>query len=111
MGINKKYESNPTKAYANSDGQVVSRTLFGVVERGDMPLNSGFGEDVIIEVEPSAIHRSNGDQLLRVRVDTVPQDTITTSPDTAAEAADTMLSLKRDGVVNDVGFRAEYRAD
>jgi hypothetical protein len=102
MGIERKYETDRRQDYAvPGAGQVVSRSMFAVVERGDMPLDGGFGEAEIVEVEsPDA-------EPLRVRVDTVPQDTIATTPDTAARAAAAMQSLSH-GDRGQLGFKVEY---
>ena len=95
MEVTKKYEANVGKAYADKEhGQVISRSLFAVVERGDMPLDSGFSEAEIIEVEsPTAAEADGQDKTLRIRIDSVPQDTIATDPDAAASAAAVMQGL------------------
>lgn len=94
MSVKKTYETDRKRDYAAaSNGQVVSRSLFAVIERGDMPLDGGFGEAE-----------------LRVRIDTVPQDTVATSPDTAARAATAMQSLS-DDYGNRLGFRVDYQAN
>lgn len=112
MGITKKYESDTAKAYADrSHGQVVSRSLFAVVERGDMPLDGGFGEAEIIEVEPTAETKASGQgKPLLVRIDTVPEDTIAISPDSAASAAIAMQSLSH-GERGPLKFKTQYLAD
>lgn len=105
MGVKKIYETNRGQAYAkNEGGQVVSRSLYAVVERGDTPLDSGFGEETLIEIEPET------GAPVHLRIDTVPQDTIATSPDAAARAASVIQSLN-DGNGNQLGFRVEYPAD
>ena len=108
MGVKKTYEAGRDQAYATpGHGQIVSRSLFAVVERGDMPLDGGFGEAEIIEVETST-----SEPPMRVRVDTVPQDTIAISPDAAAKAATVMQGLSNssesEGILD---FRVEYAAD
>lgn len=106
MGVERIYEKDREQAYASGGhGQTVSRSLYAVVERGDMPLDGGFGEAAIIEVESPA-----DAEPMRVRVDTVPQDTIATSPDNAALAATVMQGLS-DSDRGHVGFRVEYPAD
>jgi hypothetical protein len=106
MEVTKKYETDTTKPYADTErGQVVSRSLFAVVERDDMPLDSGFGEAEIIEVVPA-----DGGEPQRVRIDEIPQDTIARSPDEAARAATAMQSLSH-GDNGPLNFRAQYLAD
>jgi hypothetical protein len=109
MGTKRKYESEPKKAYATSDsGQIVSRSLFAVVERSDMPLDGGFGEAQIIEVtHPFRTEEIAQDQPLRVRVDTVPQDTIARNPNEAAAMAIAMQSLSEHSE-SPLGFKVEY---
>jgi hypothetical protein len=106
MSIEKIYEADSNQDYATGgNGQVVSRSLFAVVERGDMPLDGGFdfgGE--IVEVEPSGSQT----EPTRIRIDTVPQDTIAVSPDAAAVAAGAMQRLARER--GDLSFRVEYQA-
>jgi hypothetical protein len=101
MSTNKIYEANPEKPYARvSHGQIVSRTLYGAVLRGDSPLDGGFGE--VIEIE-------RGETPLRVRIDTVPEDTVAVSPDAAAIAASVMQGLSNE-TNGQLGFRVEYSA-
>ncbi len=88
-----------------SGGQIVSRGLYAAVERSDMPLDGGFGEAEIIEVESPA-----DAEPMRVRIDTVPQDTIAISVDTAAKAATVMRGLSNSNE-DGLGFRVEYSAD
>jgi hypothetical protein len=99
MGFTRKYEDDTAKDYADSGpGQIISRSLFAVVERGDLPLVSGFGDAEIVELETG-----------RVRIDTVPEDTMARSPDDAAKAATAMIGLSN-GDKGQVGFRVEYLA-
>lgn len=106
MGVKRTYEADRERDYAAADSsQVVSRSLFAVIERGDMPLDGGFGEAEIIEVESP-----DGEELTRVRIDTVPQDTIAANPDAAATAAMIMQGLG-DSNRGQLGFRVEYSAD
>lgn len=104
MGTKRKYEGEPKKPYATSDtGQIVSRSLFAVVERGDMPLDAGYGEAEIIEVETPF----TPEETLRVRVDTVPQDTPARTPDHAAAMAIAMQRLSNSST-HHLGFKVEY---
>jgi len=106
MGVRKTYEADRGQAYAkDGNGQVVSRSLYAVVERDDTPLDSGFGEEELIAIEPES------GPPVRVRLDTVPQDTIATSPDAAARAAAVMQGLSNRDNGGQVGFRVEYPAD
>lgn len=109
--INRIYESDGNFATAGH-GQIVSRSLFAVVERGDMPLDGGFGEAEFIEIEsPATTEAKDGETpSMRVRIDTVPQDTIAISPDSAAAAAAVMHGLSNDSR-GQLGFRVEYLAD
>ncbi|HET7059733.1 MAG TPA: hypothetical protein VFH99_00220 [Candidatus Saccharimonadales bacterium] len=109
MGVEKIYETDRQQDYAAAGhGQVVSRSMYAVVERGDQPLDGGFGEAEIVEIEPPS--RQEDTAPIRVRVDTVPQDTIVVSPDAAATAAAVMQSLNN-GDRGQLGFRVEYSAD
>lgn len=112
MSTKRIYEQNPEQAYATPEsGQVVSRSLFAVVERGDTPLDGGFGEAELIEVAAPALAgtEDNDESPLQIRVDTVPQDTMAVSPDAAAVAAAAMQGLSND-TENHLGFRVEYQA-
>jgi hypothetical protein len=113
MGITKKYEADTAKAYATEKhGHVVSRSLFAVVERGDRPPDGGgCGEAEIIEIAPPPAHgAASQDESTRIRIDTVPQDTIAASPDAAAAAAIAMQSLSH-GDRGQLNFKVEYPAD
>lgn len=94
-----------TNYTTGSGGQIVSRGLYAAVERGDTPLDGGFGAPEIIEVD------SPGAEPTRVRIDEVPQDTIAITPDEAAKAAIVMQGLSDGSRRGEIGFRVEYLAD
>ncbi len=108
MSTKRTYETDPTQSYAKHNSvQVVSRSLFAVVERGDMPLDSGYGEAEIVEVRSPAVH---GGGTERVRIDDVPQDSMATSPDAAARAVAAMLGLSQQHYQGQLGFSVKYFA-
>lgn len=83
---------------------------YATAERGDMPLNGGFGETKIEVLDLLPEDDGSKSKPLRIRLSDVPEDSIATSPDEAAVAAAAMQSLSH-GHRGIVGFRVEYRAD
>lgn len=55
----------------------------------------------------ASVSRDGGDS--EIRIDTVPEDIVATSPDAAAKAATAIMELQKSKGL--LSFRAEYQAD